>query len=82
MKKKLAVLLGAASLVYMVVPDPSDVVPIIGWLDEGVAGAMLMWSMRTLGVTPAAIFARMRAMPTPAEKTVKQVPTAAAASAT
>jgi len=74
MKKKFAALLGAVSLVYMVVPDPSDVVPIIGWLDEGVAGAMLMWSMRTLGVTPTALLAKLRSMPAPApEKHEKQV---------
>ena len=77
MKKKFAVLLGAVSLVYMVVPDPSDVVPVIGWLDEGVAGAMLMWSMRTLGVTPAAIMAKLRSVPAAANK-AKQVPAAAA----
>ncbi|MDP2344784.1 MAG: hypothetical protein Q8O67_27805 [Deltaproteobacteria bacterium] len=77
MKKKFAALLGAVSLVYMVVPEPSDVVPLLGWLDEGVAGAMLVWSMRTLGVTPAAIFAKLRGMPLPVEKSEKQIPTPA-----
>ena len=33
-------------------------IPIIGWLDEGVAGALLLWSMKTLNVTPSDIFAK------------------------
>ncbi len=73
MKKKLAVLLGAASLVYMVVPDPTDVVPIIGWLDEGAAAALLLWSMRTLGITPGALMAKLKSMPS--TTTEKQLPT-------
>ena len=73
MKKKLAVLLGAASLVYMVVPEPTDVVPFLGWLDEGVAGAMLLWSMRTLGVSRASIMAKLsgggeKAIPAPEKR--------------
>ena len=31
-----------------------------GWLDEGAALALLGWSMKTLGVTPAAVLARLR----------------------
>ena len=59
MKKQLAVVIGAVSLVYMFVPEPTDVIPIIGWLDEGFAGALLLWSMKTLGVTPSDIFAKL-----------------------
>lgn len=66
MKKKFAVVLGALSAVYMFVPDPTDVIPILGWLDEGVAGAMLMWSMKTLGITPSAIFHRVTSTTTAA----------------
>jgi len=32
-----SVLLGAALLLYALIPEPSDVIPIVGWIDEGVA---------------------------------------------
>ena len=67
-KKKFAVVLSALSLVYMVVPDPSDIVPIIGWLDEGLAAALLLWSMRTLGITPGALMSRFKSMPAPQQQ--------------
>ena len=60
MKKKFAVLLAVVSGVYLFVPEPTDVFPIVGWLDEGAAFALLMWSMKTLGVTPTALMRRMR----------------------
>ncbi len=63
MKRKFAVVVGALSLVYMFVPEPTDVIPVLGWLDEGVAGALLLWSMRTLGVSPGDILGRMRGKP-------------------
>ncbi|HEY1100977.1 MAG TPA: hypothetical protein VGF99_18710 [Myxococcota bacterium] len=59
MKKQLAVVVGAVSLVYMFVPEPTDLIPIIGWLDEGVAGALLLWSMKTLGVSPSSIMKKL-----------------------
>ena len=63
MKKKVAVVVAALSGVYLFVPEPTDVIPILGWLDEGLAGALLMWSIRSLGVTPAAVLARLRGQP-------------------
>lgn len=60
MRKKLAVGLAVFSGVYLFVPEPTDVLPIIGWLDEGAALALLGWSMKTLGVTPSAMLARLR----------------------
>jgi hypothetical protein len=66
MKKKFAVVLGALSFVYIFVPDPSDIVPVLGWLDEGMAAALLMWSLRTLGVTPSSLLGRFGAQPEPA----------------
>lgn len=59
MKKKLAVVVGALSAVYMFVPEPSDAVPILGWLDEGMAGAMLLWSLKTLQITPSTVLAKI-----------------------
>ena len=49
-KRKVAAVVGAVSLVYLFVPEPTDLIPIIGWLDEGMAGALLLWSLKTLGV--------------------------------
>ena len=63
MKKKIAVVVGALSAVYMFVPEPTDIIPVLGWIDEGVAGAMLLWSLKTLGITPSAIMARFSATP-------------------
>jgi len=57
-KRKLAAVVGAVSLVYLFVPEPTDLIPIIGWLDEGMAGALLLWSLKTLGVSPSAILSR------------------------
>lgn len=57
-KRKLAAVVGAVSFVYLFVPEPTDIVPIIGWLDEGMAGALLLWSLKTLGVSPGALLGR------------------------
>ena len=40
MKRKLAVALAVVSGVYLFVPEPTDLVPFIGWLDEGLALAL------------------------------------------
>ena len=56
MKKKLALTVAVLSGVYLFVPEPTDVIPILGWLDEGLALAMLGWAMSTLGVSPAQRF--------------------------
>jgi hypothetical protein len=61
MKKQLAVVVGALSFIYIFVPEPTDIVPVIGWIDEGVAGAMLLWALRMLGVTPSSILGRFGA---------------------
>lgn len=58
MKKKLAVLAAVVSGVYLFVPEPTDVFPFIGWLDEGAALAILGWSLRSLGVSPSSFFRR------------------------
>ncbi|HEY4221817.1 MAG TPA: hypothetical protein VGO62_10745 [Myxococcota bacterium] len=63
MKKKLALGLAVVSGVFLVVPEPANLLPIVGWLDEGMALALFAWSMKTLGVTPAAVFRRMRGSP-------------------
>lgn len=36
--------------IYIFVPEPSDVIPIIGWLDEGTAAALLTTALTKLGI--------------------------------
>lgn len=60
MKKKLALAAAVVSGVFLVVPEPANLLPVVGWLDEGMALALFAWSMKTLGVTPAALFRRLR----------------------
>jgi hypothetical protein len=57
-KKKLAVAVAVLSGVYLFVPEPTDVIPVVGWLDEGMALAMLGWALSTLGITPARLLRR------------------------
>jgi hypothetical protein len=64
-KRKVAAVVGAVSLIYLFVPEPTDLIPIIGWLDEGMAGALLLWSLKTLGVSPGAILSRFGGSKTP-----------------
>jgi len=58
-KRKLAVVTGVVSFIYLFVPEPTDLVPFIGWLDEGVAGFMLLWSLKTLGLNPSGLMGRL-----------------------
>jgi hypothetical protein len=51
-KRQFAMIVAALSAVYMFVPEPTDLIPILGWLDEGVAAMMLMWALKTLRVAP------------------------------
>jgi hypothetical protein len=67
-KKQLAIVVAALSGVYLFIPEPTDLVPILGWLDEGMALALFGWSMRTLGVDPRRWFATQ---PAPKVITVK-----------
>ena len=66
MKKKLAVVVGALAAVYMFVPEPTDAIPILGWLDEGMAGGLLLWSLKTLELTPSNVLAKLSAKKKPA----------------
>ncbi len=58
-KRRFAAITGIVSFIYLFVPEPTDLVPIIGWLDEGVAGMMLLWSLRTLGLDPKVLAKRL-----------------------
>jgi hypothetical protein len=60
MKKKIALGLAVLSGAFLVIPEPANLTPIIGWLDEGMALALFAWSLKRLGVTPATVFRRFR----------------------
>ena len=58
MKRGLAVVVAIVCGIYIFIPEPTDVIPVLGWLDEGLALALLGWSLKTLGVSPASILSR------------------------
>ena len=39
---KLLLIVAVISFVYIFIPEPSDVIPVIGWLDEVAAGGVSM----------------------------------------
>lgn len=49
--KKVAVsFVGLLSLAWIFVPDPTDVVPVLGWLDEAAAAGIFLACLNYLGV--------------------------------
>lgn len=38
------------SAVYIVIPEPTDAFPIVGWLDEGTAVLLLTYALERLGI--------------------------------
>jgi hypothetical protein len=57
-KKKIAVFAAVVSGIYLFIPEPTDAIPILGWLDEGAALGMFAWAMKSLGLSPMNIFKR------------------------
>ncbi len=49
--KKVAVsFVGLLSLAWIFVPDPTDVVPVLGWLDEAAAAGIFLACLNYLGI--------------------------------
>jgi len=49
--RKVAVsFLGLLSLIWLFIPEPTDAVPVLGWLDEGLAAGILLACLNYLGV--------------------------------
>ena len=54
------ILVAILSGVYIVIPEFTDVVPVIGWLDEGLAAVILTTALAKLGVRIPLLDAFMR----------------------
>ena len=39
-----------ASAVYVFIPEPTDLIPILGWLDEATAIALLTYALKQLDI--------------------------------
>ena len=39
-----------ASAIYVFIPEPTDVIPILGWLDEATALAVLTYALKQLDI--------------------------------
>ena len=44
------------STLYMFIPEPTDLIPILGWLDEATAFTVLMYELKQLEVNIPNIF--------------------------
>lgn len=56
MKKLFWIATALFSGLYMFIPEPTDIVPILGWLDEATAFGILMYALKQLGVSIPSIF--------------------------
>lgn len=41
---------------YLFIPEPTDFIPILGWLDEATAFTILMYALKQLGISIPNIF--------------------------
>ena len=39
-----------ASAIYVFIPEPTDLIPILGWLDEATAIALLTYALKQLDI--------------------------------
>lgn len=67
MKKIFWIITALAAGVYVFIPEPTDVIPILGWLDEATAIALLAYALKQLDID---IFDRLFNKKTKAEKTI------------
>lgn len=51
MKRFFWIIVAVLSAIYIFVPEPTDVVPILGWLDEATAIAILTFALKKLNIT-------------------------------
>jgi uncharacterized membrane protein YkvA (DUF1232 family) len=50
MKRKFWIIVAALSVIYIFIPEPTDVIPILGWLDEASAFAILTYALKQLDI--------------------------------
>jgi hypothetical protein len=50
MNRKFWIAVAALSVIYIFIPEPTDVIPIVGWLDEASAFAILTYALKQLDI--------------------------------
>ena len=50
MKRKFWILVAVLSAIYLFIPEPTDVIPVVGWLDEASAFAILTYALKQLDI--------------------------------
>ena len=50
MKRKFWIIVAALSAIYLFIPEPTDVIPILGWLDEASAFGILTYALKQLDI--------------------------------
>lgn len=50
MKRIFWIITALAAAVYVFIPEPTDVIPILGWLDEATAIALLTYALKQLDI--------------------------------
>jgi uncharacterized membrane protein YkvA (DUF1232 family) len=50
MKRMFWIITAIASAVYVFIPEPTDLIPILGWLDEATAIALLTYALKQLDI--------------------------------
>lgn len=49
-KKNFWFIVAVASFAYTIFPEPSDLIPFVGWIDEGVAISIFWYALTQLGI--------------------------------
>lgn len=50
MKRIFWIITAIASAIYVFIPEPTDIIPILGWLDEATAIALLGFALKQLDI--------------------------------
>ena len=50
MKRIFWILTAIAAAIYVFIPEPTDLIPILGWLDEATAIALLSYALKQLDI--------------------------------
>lgn len=56
MKKLFWISIATFSGIYMFIPEPTDLIPILGWLDEATAFTVLIYALGKLNIKIPNIF--------------------------
>lgn len=48
MKRNFWIIVAALSTIYIFIPEPTDAIPIVGWIDEASAFAILSFALKQL----------------------------------